>query len=230
MGNAKIEKQIIQCETQVLGYVPVQVMNLSLEELSLEKRVYIGVASPITIAEIQTSTGCDVRSIQREVSTPQSDFEEYLQHKLAHLQGKDCEILGPVLRRHKHLFYGLHDTKLGCTSQVENSIETGDASPIKRNPYRTPHALKPVVDKHIDEMLEKRIIEPSISPWSSSILLLRKKSTDGTVKYTFCIEYLGLNAVTKPDAYPIPSIVDNLDSLGQSKIFRCLIWLPDIIR
>ena len=28
--------------------------------------------------------------------------------------------------------------------------------------------------------------------------------------------------MTKPDAYPIPNIVDTLDSLGQSKIFSVL--------
>jgi len=35
-------------------------------------------------------------------------------------------------------------------------------------------------------------------------------------------DYRALNAVTKPDAYPIPNIVDTLDSLGQSKIFSVL--------
>ena len=41
-------------------------------------------------------------------------------------------------------------------------------------------------------------------------------------KYRFCIDYRALNAVTKPDAYSIPNIVDTLDSLGQSKIFSIL--------
>jgi hypothetical protein len=42
------------------------------------------------------------------------------------------------------------------------------------------------------------------------------------VKYRFCVDYRALNAVTKPDAYSIPNIVDTLDSLGQSKIFSVL--------
>jgi hypothetical protein len=105
---------------------------------------------------------------------------------------------------------------------VEHGIDTGDARPIKRNPYRTPHALKSVVDEHIDDMLRKKIIEPSKSPWSSSIVLVHKKSKDGSVKYRFCVDYRALNAVTKPDAYPIPNIVDTLDSLGHGKIFLVL--------
>ena len=145
------------------------------------------------------------------------EFMNYLEDKLAHLNGKDRYILEPVLRRYKHLFYGLDSTELGCTSQVEHSIDTGEARPIKKNPYRTPHALKSVVDDYIDDMLKRDIIEPSIS-----IVLVQKKSKDRIVKYRFCVDYRNLNAVTKPDAYPIPNIVDTLDSMGHSKIFSVL--------
>jgi hypothetical protein len=71
-------------------------------------------------------------------------------------------------------------------------------------------------------MLNEGIIEPGASPWSSSIVLVRKKTPDGSIKYRFCVDYRSLNAVTKPDAYPIPNILDTLDSLGNSKIFSVL--------
>ena len=58
---------------------------------------------------------------------------------------------------------------------MEHAIDTGDARPIKRNPYRTPHALKPVVEGHIDDMLEKNIIEPSMSPWISGLDYVRSE-------------------------------------------------------
>jgi len=43
-----------------------------------------------------------------------------------------------------------------------------------------------------------------------------------SIKYRFCIDYRSLNAVKKPDAYPIPNIVDTLNSLGHSEIFTVL--------
>jgi len=116
----------------------------------------------------------------------------------------------------------LGSRELGCTSQIEHSIETRDARRIKKSPYRILHALKPVVDEHTDDMLKRKIIELSTSPWSSSIVLVQKKTKDGSIKYRFCIDYRALNAVTKPDGYPIPNIVDTLDSLGKSKIFSVL--------
>jgi hypothetical protein len=207
--------------TQVLGYVPIQIINLSLEEIKLEKQMYVGVASPISCNEAHETEEINVNSVRQGDGRERGDFEQYLGEKLQHLRD-NRRILEVVLRKYKHLFYGLGSTKVGCASQVEHSIDTGDARPIKRNPYRIPHALKPVVDEHVDKMLEKKIIEPSISPWSSSIVLVQKKSRDGSVKYRFCVDYRALNAVTKPDAYPIPNTVDTLDSLGQSKIFSVL--------
>jgi hypothetical protein len=93
---------------------------------------------------------------------------------------------------------------------------------IRKIPYRTPHALKPVVEESIKDVLHKGVIEPSMSPWCSSIVSVKKKMIYGSAKYRFCIDYRALNAVTKPDAYPIPNIVDTLDSLGTSEMFSVL--------
>ena len=187
-NDTKYKGKNIHRRTQVLGYVPIQFVNLSLEEVDLKKQTYIGVASPIQVNETQVIEGCNVNTIQKDVSIVsirQENFEEYLREKLAHLRTKDFHILGAVLRHYQHLFYGLGSKDLGCTSQIEHSIDTGEARPIKKNPYRTAHALKPVVEEHIDDMLKRKIIEPSSSPWSSSFVLVQKKSKDGSVKYRF---------------------------------------------
>lgn len=42
-------KETGNTKTQVLGYVPIQVINLSLEEMKLERQTYIGIASPIQV-------------------------------------------------------------------------------------------------------------------------------------------------------------------------------------
>ena len=68
-------------------------------------------------------------------------------------------------------------------------------------------------------MVERKFIEPSMSPWSSSNVLVQKKPKDGSIKYRFYVDYRSLNGVTMPDVYTITNIVDSLDSLGRSKIF-----------
>ena len=207
-GN-KVEQRV-KNGTQLLGYVPIQIANLSLEEISLNKQQYIGVASPIHVDVARTCEQNSVNAVIKTQGQIEGEYTRYLNDKLAHFGAMDRDILKPVLRQYRYLFYGLESTELGCTSQVEHSIETGEAKPIKKNPCRTPQALKLFVDEHINEMLKRDIVESSMSPWSSSIVLVQKKSKDGSIMYRFCVDYRNLNAVTKPDAYPVPNILDTL--------------------
>ena len=67
-------------------------------------------------------------------------------------------------------------------------------------------------------MLEKGVIEPGYSPWSSPIVLVRKK--DGSLR--FCVDYRKLNAVTQFDSYPLPRIDETLDHLSGAQWFTTL--------
>ena len=72
--------------------------------------------------------------------------------------------------------------------------------------------------KLIQEMKDGGIIRPSSSPWSSPVILVKKKN--GTTR--FCIDYRRVNAVTRKDAYPLPRVDDTLDTLSGSAWFTTL--------
>ncbi|GFV07021.1 hypothetical protein TNCV_2664001 [Trichonephila clavipes] len=67
-------------------------------------------------------------------------------------------------------------------------------------------------------MLDESIVQPSESPWSSPVVLVRKK--DGS--WRFCVDYRKLNSVTKKDVYPRPRIDDTLDCLKGAKFFSSM--------
>ena len=88
----------------------------------------------------------------------------------------------------------------------------------KDKPYFTPLKNRPIVDKAIDDMLADDTIHPSVSPWSSPIVIVPKK--DGSKR--FCVDFCKLNAVTKPNNYPLPKIDEILAILGGSPYFSAL--------
>ena len=70
----------------------------------------------------------------------------------------------------------------------------------------------------VQKMLKQGVIKESSSPWSSPVLIVKKK--DGT--WRFCVDYRKLNAITHKDAYPLPRIDETLESLSGSQFFTTL--------
>jgi hypothetical protein len=81
----------------------------------------------------------------------------------------------------------------------------------------------------LDDMQRHGVIEESDSPWSSPVVLTRKKNGE----LRFCVDYRKLNDVTKKDCFPLPRIDNTLDTLAGAKWFSTLdlksgYWQVDI--
>jgi hypothetical protein len=67
-------------------------------------------------------------------------------------------------------------------------------------------------------MLGGGLIQHSSSPFSLSVLLVKKKDKS----YRFCVDYRHLNAITMKGQYPVPIIDEFLDELKGASWFSSM--------
>ena len=122
-----------------------------------------------------------------------------------------------VLRSHEAVFHA--PTSMPPARPFDHRIHLlPNSKPVNVHPYRYPYFQKNEIERQVKEMLASGVIQPSQSPFSSPVLLIRKK--DGT--FRFCIDYRAVNTATVPDHFPIPTSDELFDELGSARFFTKL--------
>ncbi|XP_052723766.1 uncharacterized protein LOC128193721 [Vigna angularis] len=87
--------------------------------------------------------------------------------------------------------------------------------PISVAPYRMSPAELVELKTQIEELMDKKFIRLSASPWGAPVLLVKKKDDSSRL----CIDYRQLNKLTIKNKYPLPRIDDLLDQLHGATVF-----------
>ncbi|BFF99865.1 uncharacterized protein DMAD_00003 [Drosophila madeirensis] len=74
------------------------------------------------------------------------------------------------------------------------------------------------INQKVDELLELGCIEPSRSPYSSPIVMVKKK----TGQWRLCVDFRQVNAKSVKDAYPMPRIDYILDQFREARFISSL--------
>ena len=115
-------------------------------------------------------------------------------------------------------FHDIFTNVPGTTFLGEHKIELTSDEPIRLRPYPLPYSTRQTVSEEIAKMLQADIIEKSDSPYSSPIVLVKKK--DGTAR--FCIDFRKLNKITVFDSEPMPLPDDIFANLEGDEYFSKL--------
>ncbi|KAJ1110626.1 hypothetical protein NDU88_007975 [Pleurodeles waltl] len=134
-----------------------------------------------------------------------------LSPSLTEEQQKDCRhVLGQ--------FALLFSLIPGVTHLCTHDVDTGDSTPVKHKVYRLTDRVRACIKEEVSKMLTLGVIEHFSSPWASPVVLVPKAAAPGaTPELRFCVDYQGLNAVSKTDAHPIPRADELIDRLGAAK-------------
>jgi hypothetical protein len=136
---------------------------------------------------------------------------------------KDKNVDQEIIRQFQDVFeFGSHKSKLleklGNVGSHRIELIDDNVQPISTPAYRmSPFELKEL-ENQVNDMIQKGWIRPSDSPWSSPVLFTKKSNG----KLRLCVDYRRINTLTKPDAYQLPRIDDNLDRLGGSQYFSTI--------
>jgi len=110
-------------------------------------------------------------------------------------------------------------TMTGTSNMAEHQIKINDD---KQRYYPKNPKIQGEINARVDELLQMGFIEHSKSPYSSPILIVKKK----TGKWRLCVNFRQINAKSVKDAYPMPRINYILDQLREARYISSL-YLKD---
>ena len=89
------------------------------------------------------------------------------------------------------------------------------AVPNSKDPYQMNILELNELKSQLKELIDKKYIRPSVSPWGALVIFVKKK--DGTL--CLCIDCRQLNKMTIKHSYPLPCIDDMFDQLRGATLF-----------
>ena len=153
----------------------------------------------------QSSPLLSSKELTQATITENSLPSELVQFEEGYLSDKETREIKTLIDEFADIFSKNSDD-IGKTDFI-HKIKLTDENPFKSRAYRIPQAQKKIVEDEIEKMLRTGVIKKSNSPWSSPVVLVKKK--DGSIR--FCVDYRKLNSKTIKDNYPMPYIDETLE-------------------
>ena len=198
--------------------VVIRVMNSGNEPSTLPTGMKVAQLQSLDVDAISVSTAVDeLLSVNPSISESKRQLLWDMVLRADGLSDEERDALFAMLMSYEDVF-ATNSSDLGHTTIIQYSIHTGSALPIRQPPRRIPPHLREKTKELIDDMMKRGVIQKSTSPWSSPVVLVKKK--DNSVR--FCVDYRKINSITRRDAYPLPRVDDTLDTLGGSEWFTTL--------
>ncbi|GFR93145.1 zinc finger protein [Elysia marginata] len=106
----------------------------------------------------------------------------------------------------------------GTVSTEEHRIEMTSSTPVRQRPYPVPYAMRQTLRDELRKMEDLKIIRKSSSPYSSPVVVVKKKDGSNRV----CIDYRRLNKITTFDPQPMTPPADVFQGMEKDQYFSKL--------
>ena len=144
------------------------ILNYGESDVTVYKNTTLGTCE----SHIEANTDYERIACIRETKTSSDTLPDHLvdlyERSTVHLNDLEKQGLKNLLCKYQGVF-SQNAEDIGSTSLVQHSINTGNAAPIRQPPRRLPLGKRQIEREEIDKMLQRGIIEPSNSAWSSPL-------------------------------------------------------------
>ena len=202
--------------------VPVAFVNRTNAPVKLYGKQKVGIIQPLEHVS-------DIRHVQEAQMSPKNQAPAHqvdYRTKTTDMVTMDSPLwddkkqaeLGAQLNKYRDCF-AKDSSELGLTDCIEHEIDVGNDAPVKVKQRRIPYAERKTHSKHIKNMLQTRVVRPSVSPYSSPGMLVTKT---GEPDGRYVIDYRQLNKCTKKQVFPVPLISDLFECFSNKKYMSTL--------
>jgi len=190
--------------------VKVTLSNLTTMPVTIQPCSIISEIQPVTMAdEVFEKIEKDNR-YDKVLENLKVDEEDILSQE-------QKEELQNLFKKHQHMF-SVGDTDIGICNKIRHRIDLLTDIPFKQRHRRIPPSMIEEVREHIEQLLVAGVIRPSKSPYTSNVVLVRKK----TGKLRLCVDYRQLNSITIKDSFALPRMEEIFDCLHGAKYFSTI--------
>ncbi|XP_060867277.1 uncharacterized protein LOC132942689 [Metopolophium dirhodum] len=130
----------------------------------------------------------------------------------------DCDVNDKFIKIYNVEYLARINVEPHSDNNCNFEIVLKHEQPISFRSRRLSYSEQGSLRNIIDELLSENIIRPSNSPYSSPIVLVKKKNKS----FRLCVDYREINKITVKDNFPAPLIDDQLDRLKGKNIFTSL--------
>ena len=164
-----------------------------------------------------TDAGLSDREVRKrtdpELMTPIPTPESQLKEVQDVWGSAACTSLENILFEFNDMFMK-HKADIGRCTKHKHPVEVEPgAVPHREGARRMSPEKAERAKQELRNLLALGMIQPSLSPWASGIIMVKKKNGE----LRFCCDFCPLNEVTVKDAYPLPRIDESLARLGKAK-------------
>lgn len=145
-----------------------------------------------------------------EIFTVGEDIPEATKHELFRLINKYQDI------------FGWKGDEIGKVEKVVAHIDTGDAPAQVDRSFPRSFKENAIISEKTRDLLNRGIIEPSSSDWSSYPFLVLETKSNGEKRHRMVLNYKKLNKVTRVLQYPMPKIESIVHTLRQKRYVSSL--------